>query len=259
MDFTCIEIKEKEDNIHTFFNLDDNVININGSKDCYLNQKVLVYGINKKKLVYAQGLIKQIKEYSFAHTANTFPGCSGGCIANYNNNCVIGIHRGEIKTGNKIALNAGIFIKDIIRYILNHFNKNQNINKNMNINMNKNLLNNYLQPENQYIQKNFNNQNFINNNIVSTGKVNYYNNNQLINNKNQLQDNYNENLQLNEYIEGHPIHNQQSQPQEQNNIIIKVKISYNKQLFCNYRMLIIIFLNIIILKGSHYFNSIFNY
>jgi len=51
MDFTCIEIKEKEDNIHTFFNLDDNAININDSKDCYLNQKVLVYGINKKNSI----------------------------------------------------------------------------------------------------------------------------------------------------------------------------------------------------------------
>ena len=48
MDFTWIEIKENEDNIHTFFNFDDNVINFNDSKDCYLNQKVLVYGINKK-------------------------------------------------------------------------------------------------------------------------------------------------------------------------------------------------------------------
>ena len=112
---------------------------------------------------------------------------------------------------------------------------------NINMNMNKNLLINYLQPENPYIQQNYNNQNFINNNIVNTGKVNYYNNNQLINNQNQLQGNYNENLQLNEYIEGHPIQNQQSQPQEQNNIFIKVKITYNKQLFCYYRMLKIIF------------------
>ena len=35
IDFTCIEIKEKEDNIYTFFNLDDNVF----TNELYLNQK----------------------------------------------------------------------------------------------------------------------------------------------------------------------------------------------------------------------------
>jgi len=121
IDFTCIEIKENQDNIHTFFKLDDNDdngINFNSSNDCYKNQKVLIYGINNKKLAYDPGVIKKIKEYSFAYNANTYPGCSGGCIVNYDNNCIIGIHRGEIKTGNSKAINAGIFIKDVIRYIL---------------------------------------------------------------------------------------------------------------------------------------------
>ena len=36
LDFTCIEIKEKKDNIHTFFNLDYTVLDYNYSNDCYL-------------------------------------------------------------------------------------------------------------------------------------------------------------------------------------------------------------------------------
>jgi len=87
MDFTCIEIKEKEDNIHTFFNLDDNVLDINSDNDCYLNKNVLVYGINKigKKVSFSNGIIKKNENCFFAYTCNTFPGCSGGCIVNQSN------------------------------------------------------------------------------------------------------------------------------------------------------------------------------
>ena len=42
LDFTCIEIKEKEDNIKTFYYLDDNVLDENCSNDCYLNKNVLI-------------------------------------------------------------------------------------------------------------------------------------------------------------------------------------------------------------------------
>ena len=118
IDFTCIEIKEKEDNIYTFFNLDDNVF----TNELYLNQNVIIYGINnnkiESKLVFSNGIIKNSKGCKFAYTCNTYPGCSGGCIVNKYDNCVIGLHEGEIKgTGNKNAVNAGIFIRDIIKYI----------------------------------------------------------------------------------------------------------------------------------------------
>ena len=118
IDFTCIEIKEKEDNIYTFFNLDDNVF----TNELYLNQNVIIYGINNNKigskLVFSNGIIKKSNGCKFAYTCNTYPGCSGGRIVNQYDNCVIGIHEGEIKgTGNKNAVNAGIFIRDIIKYI----------------------------------------------------------------------------------------------------------------------------------------------
>ena len=119
MDFTCIEIKEEEDNIHTFFNLDDKVLDKNYSNDCYLNQKVFIFAINKndKQIGFSNGVIKENKEPFFAYNCNTYLGCSGGCIVNQFNNNVIGIHCGEIKTGNEKALNEGIYINNVINII----------------------------------------------------------------------------------------------------------------------------------------------
>ena len=124
IDFTCIEIKEKEDNINTFFNLDDNIF----TNEYYLNQKVIIYGMQNTKIggfLFSNGKIKNSKNKDnyFAYTCNTYPGCSGGCIVNQFNNCVIGIHKGEIiETGNQNTLNAGIFIREVIKYIKEHKN-----------------------------------------------------------------------------------------------------------------------------------------
>ena len=121
MDFTFIEIKEKEDNIETFFNLDDNVLKKNCPNESYLEENVLIFGINinDKQLGFADGLIKKCIDCFFVHTCNTYEGCSGGCIVNKANNCVIGIHRGEfeIKNGNKNPINQGIFLRNIIKRI----------------------------------------------------------------------------------------------------------------------------------------------
>ena len=119
MDFTCIEIKEEEDDIHTFFNLDDKILYKNYSNNCYLNQNVLIFGINKNdnQIGFSNGVIKINKDSFFAHTCNSFKGCSGGCIVNQFNNNVIGIHKGEIETGNEKAVNAGIYIYNVINRI----------------------------------------------------------------------------------------------------------------------------------------------
>ena len=118
MDFTCIEIKE-EDKINSFYNLDDNILDENYSNDYYLNQKVLIFAINKddKEVGFSNGLIKKNLDEKFAYTCNTLPGCSGGSIVNQSNNCIIGIHRGEIETGNKKAVNQGIYIWNVIKNI----------------------------------------------------------------------------------------------------------------------------------------------
>ena len=67
IDFTCIEIKE-EDNIHTFYNLDDNILDKNNSNEYYLNQNVLIFAIiprNReikmiKKLDFQMDLLKKL-------------------------------------------------------------------------------------------------------------------------------------------------------------------------------------------------------
>ena len=96
--------------------MDDNVF----TNELYLNQNVIIYGINKNKigskLVFSNGIINKSYDCNFEYTCNAYPGCSGGCIVNQYDNCVIGIHQGEI-TGNKNVVNAGIFIRDIIKYI----------------------------------------------------------------------------------------------------------------------------------------------
>ena len=120
MDFTFIEIKE-EDNIKTPFFLDDNILNFN--KD--LNVTVFALNRNDKfKLYYSYGYIKESDNYLFAHTCNTYPGCSGGCIVIQNTNRVIGIHRAGHNNG---KVNAGIFINDVIENIksqVNHYSYN---------------------------------------------------------------------------------------------------------------------------------------
>ena len=112
LDFVCIEIKEKQDGINSFYFIDNNNFDNN-----YLNEKALIFGINKndKKLGFSNGIIKSNKEPFFKYTCNTTPGCSGGCIVKESNNRVIGIHKGAFKK--EIQLNLGIYIINIIESI----------------------------------------------------------------------------------------------------------------------------------------------
>ena len=115
LDFTCIEIKE-EDNIKTFYTLDDDVLDNNKSNNWYLNGNVLIFAINKtdRQVGFSHGLIKKCESPYFLYNCNTYPGCSGGCIVNQANNNVIGIHKGEYPED---GLNVGIFFMEIIKYI----------------------------------------------------------------------------------------------------------------------------------------------
>ena len=117
MDFSCIEIK-KEDNIQTFFSLDNKVLYNNSYPiSLYKDQKVITYAINKNDLEVglSNGEIKDKESYCFfTYTCNTYPGSSGGCIVNQFTNNVIGIHRGEKKNE---MVNYGIYISNIIKFI----------------------------------------------------------------------------------------------------------------------------------------------
>ena len=116
LDFTCIEIKEKEDNIKTFYTLDDHVLDDNNSHNWYLEKNVLIFAVNKTdgQIGFSNGIIKKCESQIFFYNCNAYPGCSGGCIVNQANNNVIGIHIGENKEDH---LNFGIFIREIIKYI----------------------------------------------------------------------------------------------------------------------------------------------
>ena len=120
IDYACIEINEEEDDIHTFFNLDNIVLDNNYSNDYYLNQKVVIFSFNKnnKEIGFSNGLITKNKDSFFEYSCNNNPGYSGGCIVNKSNNCVIGIHQGEINTQYNNNTNQGVYIKSIIKSII---------------------------------------------------------------------------------------------------------------------------------------------
>ena len=90
----------------------------------YIDNKmnhIYIFAIMKKSRGHSSGLIKKIKDYSFIHDCNTQSGCSGGVIVNKNNNCVIGIHKGSLRTEEKkyknMVSNIGVFIKNVIEDI----------------------------------------------------------------------------------------------------------------------------------------------
>ena len=123
MDYSCIEILE-EDEINDFYNLDDIILKKNYTNELSINNKmnhIYVFGIMKTKRGHSSGLIKQIQNFYFIHDCNTYKGTSGGVIVNKINNCVVGIHKGELEIDDKKfknrVLNIGVFIKDIIEDI----------------------------------------------------------------------------------------------------------------------------------------------
>ena len=124
-DYTIIEIKENEDNIHNFLISDDNVFKNNYSNENYLNQNVAIFAFKNidEQLGFSNGIIKKCYEYYFSYTSITNKGCSGGCIINQDNDKVIGFHKGATKKGDNDGLKTGIFLMNVIKDIKE--NKNE--------------------------------------------------------------------------------------------------------------------------------------
>ena len=134
LDYSCIEILE-DDNIDSFYQIDDIIFEKNYSKDVYLKKNknnIIIFAImNNKKRGHSDGVIKKIDDYDehyFIHNCNTYPGCTGGVIVNKIKN-VVGMHKGEFTGENgNIINNIGIFIKDIIEDIKqNEYNNDDDI------------------------------------------------------------------------------------------------------------------------------------
>ena len=119
MDYAIIEIKENEDNIHNFLDLDDYVFENNCTNKYYLGQEVVIFGIDKntRQLAYSSGIIKRCYDYYFSYNSITYKGCSGGCIINKSNGKVIGFHKGCTEGGKNDNKKIGIFLMDVIKDI----------------------------------------------------------------------------------------------------------------------------------------------
>lgn len=112
-DYTCIQILE-EDKIHTFLDIDENILNENYPLD---EKKIQIY--NFELMLSFNGEITNNDEQFIYYDNNTNSGWSGGPILT-KDNLVIGIHKGKIKEETK---NFGINIRYIINDIKNKIEK----------------------------------------------------------------------------------------------------------------------------------------
>ncbi len=107
LDITIIEIKENEDGIKEFLNLDRQIINylkkqnnIDIFKDIYTNKSIyLLY--YRKEIYTSYGLLSEIQGNTILHKCNSVRGSSGSPIILLKDRTVIGVHHGGQKYDNK--------------------------------------------------------------------------------------------------------------------------------------------------------------
>ena len=122
IDITVIEIKENDDDLHSFFEIDEDY------KPKDLCDILILQFPGGKEASVSYGKIEETNNLLMFYSASTLPGSSGGAILNRKNYKVIGLHKGSGKNYNK-----GIFIKRGIDSIFNcnniyNFNNNYNCN-----------------------------------------------------------------------------------------------------------------------------------
>ena len=201
-DVTFIQIKDKDYiKIESFLDIDSHINE--GDPDIVYSEKpvYLLHYPEGKEVKLSEGLINSItmidnKYINIQHFCDSRFGSSGAPILNSKNNKVIGIHKGGSRGGN---WNLGSFfrepIKEFIEKIKAHmqnypnFNNNNFISNNMNINIIPNDMNNNIIPNNMNLNDYF--QNFIGNNNNNNNTNNYLDNmnnmiNNMINNMNEF-------------------------------------------------------------------------
>ena len=121
LDITFIEIKENEDNINEFLEIDEELINQNEEyiETTYKNKSIYIlhYPFGKD-IVVSYGNLDKIKNEQINHFCNTSKGSSGSPILSLDTLKVIGIHCGSNKDDNENC-NKGIFMK----FPIKEFNK----------------------------------------------------------------------------------------------------------------------------------------
>ena len=121
LDITVVELLD-EDNVRKNFFLEPEL-------DIPINEKLInneidipQYIIEEKKLMNAEGIIKNISKYELSYSANTVKGSSGNPIFLKNSNKVIGIHKSRLKN----QKNFGNLISPVIDLIKEDIRKKRN-------------------------------------------------------------------------------------------------------------------------------------
>jgi len=121
LDISFIEIKENEDNINEYLEIDEELINQNEEyiETTYKNKSIyLLHYPSGKDIVVSYGNLDKIKNEQINHFCNTSKGSSGSPILSLDTLKVIGIHCGSNRDDNENC-NKGIFIK----YPIKEFNR----------------------------------------------------------------------------------------------------------------------------------------
>ena len=127
LDITFIEIKQNEDNINEFLEIDEELINKNKEfiEATHKNKSIyILHYPHGEDIAVSYGILDKINNEEINHLCNTSKGSSGSPILSLDSFKVIGIHCGSSKDENENC-NKGIFIK----YPIKEFNKKNRQNK----------------------------------------------------------------------------------------------------------------------------------
>ena len=129
-DITMIELKEK-DKIEkdSFMDVDSQIFKENPN-EIYKNKQIYLLHYPKgEQMVFSNGIIKNINEYTIQHLCDSSGGSSGGPLINANNYRVIGVHKGGAIKGRNY--NLGTLIKEPIENLTEEKNEEKNKNENI--------------------------------------------------------------------------------------------------------------------------------
>ena len=129
IDITIIEIKQNEDKIYNYLEIDKNEINKNKENIEleYKNKSIYILHYPEGKLSVSYGLLKSIKDNkTIYHKCNTKEGSSGGPLLSLETFKVIGIHYGY--NDSQFKINLGTFIKFAIDLFNNKYKYKNEIN-----------------------------------------------------------------------------------------------------------------------------------